>query len=117
MKAPVGVWIDHRKAMIVALTDKGEKPNDHVERRKTAAAGRGFPPKGPYEPIEVPADDRRQQALTGHLKIYYEAVVSRIRDAESILILGPGEARKNRNRGWKRTGSPGGSSGWKARTR
>jgi hypothetical protein len=95
MKGPVGVWIDHRQAMIVALTDKGEKTvtiTSNVEKQLRRAGD--SPLKGAYEPIEVPADDRRQQALTGHLKIYYEAVVSRIRDAESILILGPGEAKK-----------------------
>ncbi len=31
--------------------------------------------------------------MTGHLNIYYDEVVSCIRDAESILIFGPGEAK------------------------
>ncbi|MGB2630260.1 MAG: hypothetical protein WBD17_03385, partial [Candidatus Omnitrophota bacterium] len=30
---------------------------------------------------------------TGHLNIYYDAVISCIRDAEAILIFGPGEAK------------------------
>jgi hypothetical protein len=29
----------------------------------------------------------------GHLNIYYDAVIASIRDAESILIFGPGEAK------------------------
>jgi hypothetical protein len=29
----------------------------------------------------------------GHLDIYYDEVISCIRDAESILIFGPGEAK------------------------
>jgi hypothetical protein len=41
----------------------------------------------------VPADDSRQRAYTGHLNIYYDAVIASIRDAESILIFGPGEAK------------------------
>ena len=41
----------------------------------------------------MPADDSRQRAYTGHLDIYYDAVIAAIRDAESILILGPGEAK------------------------
>lgn len=40
-----------------------------------------------------PADDARQRELTEHLNRYYEEVVSRIRDAESILIFGPSEAK------------------------
>jgi hypothetical protein len=43
--------------------------------------------------VLTPADDVRQRELTEHLNTYYDEVVSRIRDAESILILGPGEAK------------------------
>jgi hypothetical protein len=48
---------------------------------------------GPYKPQQVAADDSRQRALTGHLNNYYDAVIASIRDAESILIFGPGEAK------------------------
>ncbi len=95
MKPIVGVWIDHRQALVVALTEKGEKTEtirSNVERQQRRAGD--SPLKGPFEPIEVPADDKRQRALTGHLNAYYDAVISRIRDAESILILGPGEAKE-----------------------
>jgi hypothetical protein len=46
-----------------------------------------------YEAQQVPADDSRERKFTGHLNIYYNAVIASIRDAESILILGPGEAK------------------------
>jgi hypothetical protein len=49
--------------------------------------------KGRYEARKVPADDSRQRTFTGHLNIYYEAVFACLRDAESILIFGPGEAK------------------------
>jgi hypothetical protein len=32
-------------------------------------------------------------AFTGHLNSYYQAVIASLRDAESILIFGPGEAK------------------------
>jgi hypothetical protein len=38
----------------------------------------------------VPADDRRQRTLTKHLNISYDVVIACIRDAEAILIFGPG---------------------------
>jgi len=41
----------------------------------------------------VPADDSRQRKFTGHLNIYYDAVIASMRNAESILIFGPGEAK------------------------
>ena len=43
--------------------------------------------------VATPADDVRQRELTGHLNGFYDDVVSCIREAESILILGPGEAK------------------------
>jgi stalled ribosome rescue protein Dom34 len=41
----------------------------------------------------VPESDSRQKTYTGHLNIYYDAVIASIRNAESILIFGPGEAK------------------------
>jgi hypothetical protein len=47
----------------------------------------------PYESQQVPASDSRQKTFTGHLNIYYNAVIAAMRDAESIPIFGPGEAK------------------------
>jgi len=51
------------------------------------------PLKGPYEAQQVPLDDSRQREFTGHLNIYYDAVIACIRDTEAILIFGPDEAK------------------------
>ena len=51
------------------------------------------PLKGPYESQQVPQSDSRQRSLTGHLNIYYDAVIASVRDATSIIIFGPGEAK------------------------
>ncbi len=94
MKTKVGLWIDHRKAIVVAVTDKGEEIGlvvSAIERQARRSLSSRH--TGPYEPQQVPADDSRQKALTGHLNIYYDAVIAGIRDAESILIFGPGEAK------------------------
>ena len=94
MRTRVGVWIDHRKASIVAVTDEGEEIGLIISKVETQLRRSGDSPlKGPYDPLQVPADDSRQRTLTGHLNIYYDAVVASIRDAESILIFGPGEAK------------------------
>ena len=94
MRTRVGVWINHRKASIVAVTDKGEEIGLIISKVEKQLRRSGDSPlKGPYDPLQVPADDSRQRTLTGHLNIYYDAVVASIRDAESILIFGPGEAK------------------------
>ena len=61
------------------------------------------PLKGPYEQQQVPADDRRQRTFTGHLTVYYDAVIACIGDAESILIFGPGEAKGELTKRLKRS--------------
>ena len=94
MKTKVGLWIDQRKAIVVAVTDKGEETGliiSNVEKHPQRSGD--LPLKGRYESQKVQADDSRQKALTGHLNIYYDAVIASIRDAESILIFGPGEAK------------------------
>src|SRR5271166_1804576 len=94
VKQQAGVWIDHRKALIVMVTPDGEHTAlviSHVEKHPSRDGG--SPPKASYEPLQVPADDRRQRALTKHLNAYYEAVIAAIRGAESIYLFGPGESK------------------------
>ena len=94
MATKVGLWIDHRKAMIVAVTDKGEEIRMIISKVEKQLRRSGDSPlKGSYEALQVPADDSRQKTFTGHLNIYYDAVIAAMRDAESILIFGPGEAK------------------------
>ncbi len=94
MKAKVGLWIDHRKAIVVAVSDKGEETGLVISAiEKQARRSPGSRHSGSYEPQQVPADDSRQRAFTGHLNIYYDAVIASIRDAEAILLFGPGEAK------------------------
>lgn len=94
MKARVGLWIDHKKAVIVAITDKGEDVRVLESKvEKQLRRGGDSPLKGPYSPQEVPADDSRQRTFTESLGAYYDAVISSIRDSEAILLFGPGEAK------------------------
>ena len=94
MKTTAGLWIDHRKAIIVAVTDKGEEIGLIISKAEKQLRRSGDSPlKGHFEPLQVPAPDSRQKTLTGRLNIYYDAIIASIRDAESILIFGPGDAK------------------------
>jgi len=94
MKTTVGLWIDHRKAIIVAVTNKGEETKLIISKvEKQPGRFAGIRSTTPYESQQVQADDSRERKFTGHLNIYYDAVIACIRDAESILIFGPGEAK------------------------
>jgi hypothetical protein len=103
MKTTAGLWIDHRKAIIVAVTDKGEEIGLIISKAEKQLRRSGDSPlKGGYEPLQVPAADSRQKMLTGQLNIYYDAVIASIRDAESILIFGPGDAKDDLKKRLKR---------------
>ncbi|MGB2879877.1 MAG: hypothetical protein WBD24_06825 [Candidatus Omnitrophota bacterium] len=94
MKKTVGLWIDHRKAVLVISTDKGEEIKliiSKVEKQRRRSGG--VYSTDSYESLKIPADDSQEREFTGHLNIYYDAVISCIRDAEAILIFGPGEAK------------------------
>lgn len=94
MKKEVGLWVDHRKAVIVMITDRAEEMKVIISKvEKQLRRSGGSPLKGPHEILQVPADDSRERAFTGHLNIYYDAVIACVRGAESILIFGPGEAK------------------------
>jgi hypothetical protein len=94
MRTRVGLWIDHRKAVVVGVTDEGEEIGLVISKSEKQLRRSGDSPlSGPYESQHVPASDSRQKTYAGHLNIYYDAVIAAIRDAESILIFGPGEAK------------------------
>jgi stalled ribosome rescue protein Dom34 len=88
MKKTVGLWIDHRKALIVIVSDKGEETKQiesGMEKHVRFSGG--------SRSEEGKADDQRDRQFTGHLNRYYEKVISHLGDAESILVFGPGEAK------------------------
>ena len=94
MKTRIGLWIDHRKAVVVAMADNGEETTVTITSKVERQPGRfdGNRSTTRHEAQQVPADDSRQRRFTGQLDIYYDAVVACVRNAETILIFGPGEA-------------------------
>jgi hypothetical protein len=87
LKNAAGLWIEHRKAVIVVITDKGEETKliiSNVEKQLRRSGD--SPLKGPYEAQQVPLDDSRQRDFTGHLNIYYNAVIACIREADFIQL-------------------------------
>jgi hypothetical protein len=93
MKTTAGLWIDHKKAVIVVVTDKGEEIKLIISKvEKQPGRSGGVRTTNPFEQ-QVLADDSLERAFKRHLNIYYDAVISSIHDAEAILIFGPGEAK------------------------
>ena len=88
MKNAAGLWIDHSKAVIVIVSDKGEKTKQMesgMEKHVRFSGGSRSEQGG--------GEDQQDRQFTGHLNTYYDEVIAHIGDAESILIFGPGEAK------------------------
>ncbi len=86
LKRKVGLWIDHRKAVIVSITDDLEEIKSITSNMEKHVRFSG-------EAQENSEEDIRDRRFTNHINKYYDEVISFIRDAESILIVGPGEAK------------------------
>jgi hypothetical protein len=94
MKMTAGLWIDHRKAVIVIISAEGERTME-ISSKVEKQPGRidGVRSTAPYEAQLVKADGSREREFTGQLSEYYEEVMAAIREADSLLIFGPGEAK------------------------
>ena len=84
MKKIAGLWIDHRKAVIVLITDEGEEVKKITSGMEKHVRFMGEGGQG---------EDVRDRQFGNHLNSYYDQVIAVIRDADSIQIFGPGEAK------------------------
>jgi hypothetical protein len=86
MKKEVGLWIDHRRAAIVTVTNEEIKMRYIISDVDTHFQFAGGTP-------QFTDDDIVDRRLANSLKKYYDKVISDIKDAHSIFIFGPGEAK------------------------
>ena len=93
MTINAGVWIDHHKAVVVLLTEEGQ---EMLQIRSgggaSARSPAGLRAKNGHVSNDFETEGKREQQVTIHLNEYYDQVVACVRNAQAILILGPGEA-------------------------
>jgi stalled ribosome rescue protein Dom34 len=94
MKTEMGLWIDRRTAVIVTISDAEDEVrriDSEVEERQQRA--NESPQEGSPGSRRAPADDIQQRIQTERLNTYYDTVIEAVSGAESILVMGPGEAK------------------------
>ena len=88
MKKQAGVWIDHRRAVVVVVTKEGgdiTEITSNIEKRVRVDGETS---------VEVGLkEDIRDRQYDNRLNTYYDQVIALIHQAEAILIFGPGEAK------------------------
>jgi hypothetical protein len=95
MSRRIGVWVDHRKAVIVTVHN-GEVAVETVESgvgHRVRLSG-GSRSRTPYGPQDIASDSQRQGKHQKDLTKYYRLLIDMFRDAEELYIFGPGEAKK-----------------------
>lgn len=94
MEKQIGLWIDHKKAVIVILEGKKEelrKIESNIEkhvRYKGGAHG-----KTAYSPQFLSEETQEDRRYREHLNKYYKQVISAIHEADTLLVFGAGEAK------------------------
>ena len=90
MASNVGIWIDHRKTVVVTLADGKEK----IETIPSGVEGHVRLPGGPrWGTQHTGSRGGVERRHTHHLQEYYQRVIGAIRHADHIFICGPGEAK------------------------
>ena len=86
MKRDAGLWIDHRDAVVVILSESGEKTkhiNSNMEKHVRFGGGAQ----------EETEEDIRDRRFEHNLNKYYDEVITCLGNPTSSLVFGPGEAK------------------------
>ena len=94
MNHKVGIWIDHKKAVIVfASADRvaARTLESDIGPHARYSSRAGYPtPDGSHE---GGGEKKYEERYGQHLDRYYDEVISQLGQPEALLIFGPGEAK------------------------
>ena len=94
MTHKVGIWIDHKKAVIVSAS--GDSVTAKTLESEVGPHGR-YSGRAGYSTPDGPHDGGGEKKYEGryseHLEQYYDEVISQLGQPEALLIFGPGEAK------------------------
>ena len=90
MSIKVGVWIDQKQAIMVLIKDAGKeikKITSGIETPVRSGANHS------YTRNDFVPEDRLERKLDSQLQKFYDEVIVSLKGSESLLILGPCEAK------------------------
>lgn len=94
MKKGIGVWIDHRNAVIVVPTKRHAETieiNSDIEEHTHISTGKLSHKDCGAQDIR--AEDNYQRHVKDRLSRYYDQILQKMGNPESVLLFGPGEAK------------------------
>ena len=82
VKKEIGLWIDHREAIIVTVTDDGEEikrlNSDSLKHARYSGSAHSQTPEGLKK---VTSEDRSDRKFMNNLKNYYDEIFEVVRGA------------------------------------
>jgi hypothetical protein len=102
MKIKAGIWVDHRQATLVKISwntnngslDAQETVMHFASDSESQSRRAGDRTDGPFEPLNVQADDTQQRKHTAELGHYYDEIIENLANVDAVFVMGPGEAKK-----------------------
>ena len=93
MNTHVGVWIDHKKAVIVAAgQDSATVVQSDVPGHTRYTGGGGYP--GGHSSQRAGSERQREERNRNALDDYFDRVIAALGHPRALLILGPGDAKQ-----------------------
>ena len=89
MDKQIGVWVDHRKAVIVTLWEEKKRAGRSLEIETTGRPSRRDPIR-----LDMFSDDSLQRHSSVHLKKYYNDIAA-YENADSIMLMGPARPKSS----------------------
>jgi stalled ribosome rescue protein Dom34 len=86
MKSKAGLWIDHRKCLIVFVN--GKKIGIKIIKSNL-----NVQPTPSSESQNLKDDNQKNKHFAEKLNLYFNEIISIVKDARSIFIFGPGMAK------------------------
>jgi hypothetical protein len=94
MKKYSGLWIDHKKAVLVTVADGMEEKKQILSNtEKNVRFSGGHRSKTPYGAYRGSYESTQGRRFTNNLNRFYDEVIETVHDSASVLIFGPGEAK------------------------
>lgn len=103
MKKYIGIWVNHKKAVIVTKKRPERSYEEDVEitvakissnvERKVRLAGGSRTRNTPWGPQEVAVEGKIEARQKQQLRKFYHRIIEFIKDVDKIMVMGPGEAK------------------------
>lgn len=93
MTQEMGLWIDHRRAVIVTDFEGDGAVQQIASKMEKRVRYAVSSPSAGAKPHQKSSEDGRDRRFNENLDRFYDEVITHLKDATAILVMGPGEAK------------------------